>query len=231
MSLILDALRKSDDQHAEHRAPTVAGAQGSPQPTTTPRWLWPVVALLAVNAIVLVWVLMRTTEAPTDAATRAIETTAAAAAEPASATRTTNNVPVERAAVRSLLAETIDEAREQRRTATPDIPPTEGEIDSTDATKVASDTVPASGPAPATNTPIEPRTPVYDPINATQQLQWPLLSMELHVFSSDPGGRFGFINGQKVVEGSTLSEGPRVLEVTRQGIILEYRAKRLLLTP
>ena len=228
MSLILDALRKSDDLHAEHRAPTVAGAPGSPQPTGTPSWLWPVVALLAVNAIALVWVLMRTTDAPNDIAATPVERPVAETAAPITTTLESASLPVERAAVRSLLEETIDEAREQRRTTTPVVSPASA---TTDPTPVDTDAAPASVPRQATNTLSEPATPVYDPISATQQFQWPLLSMELHVFSSDPGGRFGFINGQKVVEGSTLSEGPRVLEVTRQGIILEYRAKRLLLTP
>ncbi|MEM9056730.1 MAG: hypothetical protein AAGD86_04595, partial [Pseudomonadota bacterium] len=61
MSLILDALRKSDVERSRQQAPQVASAAAA---TDEPeererRWLVPVLALLGVNAVLLAWVLLR----------------------------------------------------------------------------------------------------------------------------------------------------------------------------
>ena len=59
MSLILDALRKSDVERSRQHAPQIAGAAAAATPRPERRWLLPVLGLLAVNAVLLAWVLLR----------------------------------------------------------------------------------------------------------------------------------------------------------------------------
>jgi general secretion pathway protein B len=57
----------------------------------------------------------------------------------------------------------------------------------------------------------------------------PELRLELHVYSNRPTERFAFINSRKYREGDTLQEGPRVEEITPDGVVLDLRGRRFLL--
>ncbi|MEN7344232.1 MAG: general secretion pathway protein GspB [Pseudomonadota bacterium] len=220
MSLILDALRKSDDERNQSSAPTVASPTAQTPQASTPRWIWPVVALLAVNALILVWVLTSREQAPSTA-----ETTVSPATEVAQPAAEPVVTPTRRAEVRSLLAETIDEARDARREAEQ----TPSAVASPPDNK--NDAPAASIAPPESNAITNEQVPVYQIGQAVADWQWPALTLELHVFTEDPSTRFGFINGQKITEGGRLSEGPYVAEISRQGVILEFRSRRLLLKP
>ncbi len=60
-------------------------------------------------------------------------------------------------------------------------------------------------------------------------LSVPELSLELLVYSPEPAQRFVFINGSKYVEGETLADGPRLIEVSTEGAILSYSGQNFLL--
>lgn len=213
MSLILDALRKSDHQHSERRAPDIARAGESKPRQGSPRWVWPVTALLVFNAAVLTWVLFAREPAPV-----ATQNTTTATAQPApTLSEPLVRETAVRAEVRSLLAETIDDARADRNAASESPPPSTAS--QTALTQQSNRSEPSSA------------IPIYDPVKASNEWQLPVLQLELHVYTVDPASRFGFINSQKVVEGTSIKEGPRVLEITQQGIILQYRSQRFQLTP
>jgi hypothetical protein len=55
------------------------------------------------------------------------------------------------------------------------------------------------------------------------------LHLDIHVFSMTPSERFIFVNMNRYREGATLEEGPRVAEITPEGVILEYTGMRFLL--
>ena len=79
MSLILDALKKSETERQEQGSAdfsTVPQSSGSPNPA---RWLWMLAALLAVNFAVLIFILLRPDSEP--AATVAAEEPPVAAAD------------------------------------------------------------------------------------------------------------------------------------------------------
>lgn len=220
MSLILDALRKSDDQRNQSSAPSVASPTAQAPSAAAPRWIWPVVALLAINALVLVWVLTSRQETSPTSVEEPEAVVEARAAQPVAEPVVE---PTRRAEVRSLLAETIDEAREARRETTTSTVaaslPEEGNASA------------ASTPPPESNASSAPQIDTYQLGQAVADWQWPALTLELHVYTDDPSTRFGFINGQKITEGGRLSEGPYVAEISRQGVILEFRSRRLLLKP
>jgi len=60
--------------------------------------------------------------------------------------------------------------------------------------------------------------------------QVPAMRLDLHVFDAEPARRYAFINMKKVREGETTSDGSRVLEITRDGVVLDYRSTEFLLT-
>lgn len=57
----------------------------------------------------------------------------------------------------------------------------------------------------------------------------PELRLELLVYSPEPAQRFVFINARKYVEGETLAEGPRLIEISPEGAILSYTGQNFLL--
>ena len=57
----------------------------------------------------------------------------------------------------------------------------------------------------------------------------PELHVDLHVYADSPNGRFVFINKRKYREGETLQEGPRVEQITRDGVILDQHGRRFIL--
>ena len=57
----------------------------------------------------------------------------------------------------------------------------------------------------------------------------PELTLELLVFSNNPAQRFVYINSMKYVEGESLADGPRLVEITPEGAILNYRGTDFLL--
>ncbi|MEL6868915.1 MAG: general secretion pathway protein GspB [Pseudomonadota bacterium] len=221
MSLILDALRKSDVEHARQKAPGVATTTvHSAPPQRSALWLIVLIALL-LNAAFLAWLVWGrdSGDAPASAPAPAavVDNTslvdiAAAPPEPV--------IPSTKANVRSLLDETIREAA-----ATRELQPANVQAE------------PASVPVPATNTPTvltEPddpnlSLPTLDELRATRRTSLPDLSIALHVYNADPASRFAFIAGRKVTEGSQLDNGARIVEITPYGVILTHNGERLLL--
>ena len=57
----------------------------------------------------------------------------------------------------------------------------------------------------------------------------PELNLELHVFSAVPAERFVFINASKYVEGERLPEGPGVVEITADGVVMSHLNQSFLL--
>lgn len=217
MSLILDALRKSDMERSRHKAPDVAAGGGGAAPRGGQRWLLPVIALLAINLAFLVFLLFRpaTPAATQDDASNVTATPAAALpAAPIAATP-----PAVKADVRSLLGETIREAAADRRNAPP--------VSAAQRTAGADVAAPPGGTAASDA--VRDTLPSFSELSASGELTLAPLNLELHVYSERPASRFAFINGQKVAEGDRLNGGGRVTEITRFGVILEHNGRRFAL--
>ncbi len=58
----------------------------------------------------------------------------------------------------------------------------------------------------------------------------PELALELHVYSPTASERFVRVNSASYREGEVLTEGPRVLSITSDGVILDYRDQSFLLS-
>jgi len=57
----------------------------------------------------------------------------------------------------------------------------------------------------------------------------PELRLDLHVYAANPAERYAFINMHKVREGEITTEGVRVMEITNDGVVLDYRGTEFLL--
>lgn len=62
------------------------------------------------------------------------------------------------------------------------------------------------------------------PANIRQGL--PALHVDVHVYDKDPSRRFVLINMQRYRQGDTLAAGPRLLRITKNGVVLKYRGVR-----
>lgn len=59
----------------------------------------------------------------------------------------------------------------------------------------------------------------------------PTLNLSIHVFSAEPTGRFVLINGERRVEGDDLGQGAQLVEIRREGALVQFRDFRFLLEP
>ena len=57
---------------------------------------------------------------------------------------------------------------------------------------------------------------------------FPQITIQVHVFEQIPAQRFVIVNGRRYREGETLAEGPALVEIVREGLVLDYRGERLL---
>jgi general secretion pathway protein B len=79
-------------------------------------------------------------------------------------------------------------------------------------------TDPSSNPSA---TPLSEMPPAY-------RADFPALTVEVHVWDSDPAKRFVLVNGHHYNEGDTLAQGPRLAEIAQDGLVLEYHGSRVL---
>jgi len=59
---------------------------------------------------------------------------------------------------------------------------------------------------------------------------FPALRVEIHVYEKDPQRRFVMINGRRYRTGERLAEGPALVEIVPEGMVLEYRGEKVLYT-
>jgi general secretion pathway protein B len=91
-----------------------------------------------------------------------------------------------------------------------------------------------AAPPPAEQAPpaIPPALTQQAPVRKLREMppdyraDFPALTVEVHVF--EPGRRFVMVNGRRYREGERLAEGPQIVEIVRDGIVLEYRGEKVL---
>ena len=236
MSIILDALRKSESERlreAEAHRSELPRARGR---TSMPWWVWAVALLLLANITLLLWLALRSAPATSDvftgrAAGREVrdlerlaaagtETTGSAAA--AGARRTTPDIPPAQFPVRNaepMAASTLAEADTIRAAAAPTL------------AQRAAEAVAAEGPGRIAHNNAGNGLRGEAPSNLSTVLPEgvPALDVSLHYYDSASGRSFISINGHTARDGTVLPEGPQVERVTEEGAILNFRGQRFLL--
>lgn len=215
MSLILDALKKSEAERQRGQVPNLL----SPLPSTpsqvptrkTASWPLLVVVAVLLAALVIGYFYTRpgqvetpvsaalpTNQAPTQNSEPVTENVVAAPAPPATKPAP---APIEKPA--TAMTETTAPVLETPQTA-PELP--QAPVQTSTETRIAGMS--------------------EMPVDQRQQL--PALKLSMHVYSSEPGKRFAIIDGQRVNEGSAL--GSAVVEEIRQdGVVLSVQGQSYLL--
>jgi len=94
----------------------------------------------------------------------------------------------------------------------------------TEPSEPATSAVPESTPSSS-----GARILTIDEVRLNGTLQLTDLHLDIHVYSDIPEERFVFINMAKLREQSQLEEGPTVIEITRDGVVLEHQGTTFLL--
>lgn len=214
MSLILEALRKSEAERQRGRAPGLFVAQaGVPAPARrAPGWAWALGALLV--AVLVAWGLREWQRgAPVAVAPAAPAAVPIAAAVPLPSPPP----PLPRHAPPSLPRPAPSPSPEPATAPTP-----------------ASTATLTSVPAPAlpdTDSPAvtEPSLPSLAQLPAAERAQLPALKLSMHVYADDPAQRFVILDGRRLGEGASPAAGVVLEQIRRDGLVLSVNGQRLLL--
>lgn len=229
MSLILDALRKSERTRQQTLAGQVSAADMPPAHARIPvPWATLIGLLLIANVIVLGIIFWHSHAAsPTPAPVAATATVSSAPQAPAS---------IYRPEVRSLAAEaaaaTTSTAPAPSAASQPAVStlPVKSAAVTPAATRAA---VTTAAPASASGSGVidlnNANPPPLDTLPLAFQQSLPALHLDVHSYSQNPAERFVVINMQRYHKGDTLKEGPKVTAIVPDGVILEYQGQQFLL--
>jgi general secretion pathway protein B len=224
MSFILDALKKSEIERQRQSMPGLIDVPSALRRGRLPLWAILLGSLLAINMVVLIFVLLRNgtpavataaashadTSAPADAKSPAVDAhfsplSAApvyAPEIPVAAAETSSNAPAAALAAPHVLAQRA--APHTFRRPDPVL------IDPEDNDN-------------------EELLPSINQINLTGAQALPELHLDVHVYGTKPADRFVYINMRKYHEGNTLQEGPVLERIRRDGVVLNYQGLRFVL--
>jgi general secretion pathway protein B len=214
MSFILDALRKSETERQRQQVPGLADAGYRPPARRRTFWLPLLVVVMAANLVFLGVVVLRPDPAPPQPGPAASPAPVAVIGEPPPPTVP----PAPRASDEPSYAAIADLPALE-----PAVEPVQ--VQATPAAALPPD--PAPTPAPGG---IVDDLPSAEQLMASGVLATRAMHLDIHVFSTIPAERFVFINMRKYTEGAQLTEGPRVEEITPQGVVLSEANQRFLLT-
>lgn len=222
MSLILDALKKSENDRKRNSSPMIADVRVANESPAAPTWLWWLIGLLAVNLLVLLIVVLRPAKSAADS-------TATLSAPVPIAT-------VEREAAPQRYAQVVREpirAKEEVRSLSHEVAVSEEGSSRDGGTRERSPSAAAarkSAPAaPARRAAVEEpgstdlSMPRYEELLANGSLDIPSLHIDLHFYHPEAQRRLVYINSQKYTEGETTKEGPSISDIRPDGATLNYR--------
>jgi general secretion pathway protein B len=229
MSLILDALKKSEAERQRQSGPTLLEVRVTQPRRRYPTWVIAVAVLLAVNVLLLLAFVLRrpATPAAAPAAAAAAPAATAPGVPAASAAPMASPLPASVAPVAATTPATAAIAAPDagvlitppRMSPEPDL---------------AADGASGSG-NPADDEPAVPASAAgrYSSLPSFNDVggDLPELRLDLHVYGVHARDRYALINMHRVHEGDTLAEGPRVLAITREGVALDYRGQQFMLRP
>ena len=208
MSFILDALRKSENERQKAAVPGISDVPAVVESNRVPRWVLGIIAALSAVVLILGWAWWQSTS--NGSATAATE-------RPSGVIPRTASPPSEDD-VRSLARESVS-------------------VEPSPATTTEPQQAPVTPPAPVAQTP-PPAPADSSRIAAAPNMMElvatgvsiPELALELHVYSTVPAQRLVRINGASYREGDSLNDGPGVVSITPEGVVLDQRGRYFLLT-
>ena len=219
MSLILEALRKSEAERRRGVAPSVY-AELPPSAQTrskgVPAWLWPLAGVLLLGAL---WLARGSSTAPPSPAPTSEPVAAAPAPRAATDTQPTLR-PVPH--LSPLPVPPVATAMAPVATP-PHAPPA--------PVARAPAAVPGSNPMPSANEPPAPRaedsgTLRLSDLSVEQRKALPALKLSMHMWNEDAAQRFVILDGNRLHEGDRIGDAV-VTAITADGVLLDWNGRRL----
>ena len=239
MSLILDALKKSEAERQRQSGPTLLEVRVTQPRRRYPTWVIAVGVLLAVNMLLLLAFVWRrpATQAAAPVAASALPATSAAgtasvpgaSSVPAAAALPAGVAPIASATPASAAmaapgTQPLSASGNAGVLVTPPRASPEPELAGDALSGNPADDEPA---VPAGAVGRFSDLPSFNDVGGDM----PELRLDLHVYAVHARDRYALINMHRVHEGDTLAEGPRVLAITREGVALDYRGQQFMLRP
>lgn len=211
MSFILDALKKSEAERQPQSSAEFASLPAAAARSTTPKWVWLAGILLLINLLVLISVLLRPDASPS----------APSSHSPSGVPLVSDN--------RSAEESFADQVETARRNPPPQQINEPAAIARNHTEPQPAPVVPTLISQAPDNVDMANQHPTVHELRASGTSSIPELHLDIHVFSEQPDERFVFINMSKHREGSQLTEGPTVEEITPLGVVLNQGGRTFLL--
>jgi general secretion pathway protein B len=225
MSFILDALKKSEAERQRQAGPTLLEVRVLPPRRKLPTWAIVVAALLGANLVALMWfVVHRPAQGAANPAAATPSAPRASAAPPAASPPAVSIAAAAGTAAANLAAgaAAADGTEPALAVAPAREPPTAPSADD----RNPADFAPA---LPSGGGTVTLQHDLQSLPNFSDIAGLPSLHLDLHVYSPSVPERYAFINMHKVHEGDVLPEGPRVIQITHEGVVLDYRGQEFIL--
>ena len=210
MSLILDALRKSEAERRRGQAPDVfAATPGAPPARAPAPRVWPLLLLgaMLLGSAWLIWKTGGERGEPAPVANEVATEDAPAVAPPP------RIIVVPAPAPPPATRPARDPEEEAPIVAAPATP--------------SPPAPPMPAPPPETLA-ADPELPPVAVLDAATRAALPPLKLTMHVYADDPARRFAIVDGQRVAEGARLGAAV-VAQIRRDGVVIEVDGRRLLL--
>jgi general secretion pathway protein B len=210
MSYILDSLKKSEQQRKQLEQPGLHSEPiGAASRRRNERRWWPYLLLIALllNASLLGWYLLA------DREEGGVEVVAGKSIQPADAPR--EQQPVSNQVAPPVdAADAMDPATLQRIQRQP-VPALQIDEPAREETAVANPVDSVAEPTP------------YTRLSESLRQELPEMTLSLHYFSGNSHSSMVRLNGRILRVGDSLVDGLSVAEITADGVILDYRGRRI----
>lgn len=253
MSILLEALKKSEEQRQLGKTPDIHGtADHDPAGERKSGGMWLPLSMMAVAAVAITWFGWQQYREPEPAiVSGSPDVSPVSVPEPAKKPVVQQPAPDTRTPVESFTAagdetgespeETmVDEATRDREELARSISqyrkPAQEQTESPDA-RTPGAAVPDMGPAipdsqPDSGAPAPVQPHISDPVSYWELPQnvrdsLPEFNISVMVYAEKPENRFLLINGQRMVEKDSM-EGVELVEIRRNGAVFRYRNYRFL---
>jgi general secretion pathway protein B len=227
---ILDALKKSELERQRQSIPGLVDSGVMVPRPRLPIWAIALGVLLAVNLVVLLFVLARGWLQGSHTPAAAVPTAAVVQPQRGATPAPDSQSHFSPMDSQPQYAPEIPVAPATELPVSPS-PKSEGAVSSSSHAIRRADPLLSDGSAKSSDYSAENDEvlPTINEISLSGAQTLPELHLDVHVFATRPADRFVYVNMRKYHEGATLEEGPTVERIRRDGVVLNYQGLRFLL--